>query len=121
MRYDDRAGWADGGGYGVGRAFELLKGTERLMRTIWKFPIEVRDIQGLNMPSGATILTVQVQHNDPCLWAIVDPSEVTELRTFRIVGTGHPIDFTTEAYIGTFQLSNGGLVFHIFEVIREGA
>ena len=42
------------------------------MKTIWKFPVPVNDGNVLEMPEGAKILSVQVQGETPCLWALVD-------------------------------------------------
>ncbi len=70
------------------------------------------------MPIGAKILTVQTQNDIPCLWALVDPQAETEGRNIEIFGTGHPVlsDLgTAREYIGTFQMHNGTLVFHVFE------
>ncbi len=82
---------------------------------IWKFPIDIRDKQLVEMPECAEILTVQVQHGQPCLWASVDPSRKREWRRIFTVGTGHwPKPLADWRYIGTYQLSNGDLVYHIF-------
>lgn len=36
----------------------------------------------------------------------------------EIFGTGHPFDAATQRkYIGTYQLFEGDLVFHVFELI----
>lgn len=86
-------------------------------RAIWKYPLALRDVQGIDMPSGANILCVQVQAGVPCLWAIVDTEARNVMRRIRIVGTGHPIEVEGEPYIGTFQIHDGALVFHAFEVL----
>lgn len=94
------------------------------MKTIWEFVIATTDEVQVSMPCGARILCVQTQENadadhvDVCLWALVDPTAKTEVRTFQIVGTGHPINFDESDYIGTYQLMAGRLVFHVFEVTK---
>ena len=88
------------------------------MKRIFKYPLPVDDEVVIPMPSGARILTVQAQNNLPCVWAVVTPdAEGMEDRRFRVFGTGHPIPEGTDSleYIGTFQLHNGRLVFHLFE------
>jgi hypothetical protein len=87
------------------------------MRTVYKYPIEIKGVQELDMPVGASVLTVQIQRGRPCIWAIVDPEQAEiNPRSFRLAGTGHPIDGDDVlCYIGTFQLSEGDLVFHLFE------
>ncbi len=84
---------------------------------IWKFPLEVRDIQRLYMPPGAKILAVQTQGDMPCIWALIEQRNLSpEERVFRVVGTGHDFDGKGD-YIGTFQMARGALVFHVFEVV----
>lgn len=92
------------------------------MKTIWKFPIETMDRQALPLPRGARILAVQVQHGQPCIWAIVDPKADKETVEIRIHGTGHGLseDSHTYDYIGTYQLRDGELVFHVFRVMGVG-
>ncbi len=87
------------------------------MTTIWKFLLEVTDTQDVKMPRGARILTVDVQHGTPCLWALVDGEQPRESRHIQMYGTGHSFDPVPSDYIGTFQLSGGSLVFHVFENI----
>ncbi len=84
------------------------------MKSIYKFPLSVGDESEINMPSGSEILTVQVQDNKICIWAKVDLGSTTlQVRTFRVVGTGHPFD-PKLTYIGTVLI--GLFVWHIFEV-----
>jgi hypothetical protein len=85
------------------------------MKTIWKFPLEVTDFQHIKVPKGYRILTVRVQYDRPTLWAMVDPNE-TDVGPveIRIFGTGHPMPDDPGRYIGTFQMSGGSLVFHVF-------
>ena len=89
------------------------------MSKIFKYKIIPNDDYiDIEMPSMAQLLTVQVQRGEPYLWAMVDTSFPMQTRRFRLAGTGHPI---TEkscdlAYIGTFQLHGGALIFHLFEV-----
>lgn len=86
------------------------------MKTIWKFPLSITSLQRVEMPEGAEILTVQLQYERPCLWALVDPEQNTIQRYFEIHGTGNPIhvDMSVEReYIGTFQQRE--FVWHVFE------
>jgi len=86
------------------------------VKRIFKYPLKTADQQVLTMPRNAVPLCVQVQpHVGPCLWAMVEDSEPTELRTVRIIGTGHPVpDAAKLYYVGTYQLDDGALVFHVF-------
>jgi hypothetical protein len=87
------------------------------MQTVYKYPIEMHDNFLVELPIGAYVLTVQVQHGTPYIWALVDTESPTELRPFRLLGTGHPIEQPLTRYIGTFQLNGGALVFHLFECL----
>lgn len=42
-----------------------------MAETIWKFPLEIADSQSVVMPSGARILSAQMQGSTLCLWAVV--------------------------------------------------
>lgn len=80
------------------------------MTTIWKFPIE-HDGDQIRIPKTHRFLTVQMQGEVPCVWAVVDTnSEITEVR-INIFGTGHRL--IAGRYIGTYQPAEG-LVFHVF-------
>lgn len=87
--------------------------------TIWKYDLELTDIQTIRMPERAKVLTAQNQFQKIRLWALVNPDLPTEQRNFRIIGTGHDILESNETlkYISTFQLENGSPVWHIFEVV----
>lgn len=88
------------------------------MKTIWKFLLKTTEVQPIRMPKGAKILTVQVQDDSPCLWALVDPHAKPEKRMIEIFGTGHPIqsnDGNSREYIGTYQQNGGQFVGHVFE------
>lgn len=86
------------------------------MQTIWKFNLEISDMQTLSMPEGATILDVQIQDGVPCLWAIVDTQAVTVERVIEICGTGSPMHVdmgVRRKHISTFQ--QPPFVWHVFE------
>lgn len=99
-----------------------------MSRTVWKYTlsreneVDDTDILGrvfeFDIPDGE-ILDVQMQGEDPRIWAIVDPSTEKETRQFVVYGTGHEIpDHVSMQYIGTVQMQSsiGGLVWHVFEV-----
>lgn len=87
---------------------------------IWKYELVVADTQNIEMSPDAKLLCVQVQRDAPKLWALVDETrEGKELRTIAIYGTGNPIPSNPGEYIDTFQLFDGSLVFHAFEVKTE--
>jgi hypothetical protein len=81
--------------------------------TIWKYPLEVEDLQQIEMPVGAQVLAVEVRNGQPCLWAKVDPTKLNVVCEIATVGTGHPANHAEGLqYIGTYQLGN--FVGHVF-------
>ncbi len=86
------------------------------MKKIWKYTLPVTDHPILPMQKDARVLSVDVQHGEVQVWALVDPEAPTELRRFRVSGTGHPLGEEIESlrFIGTVQMMGGQLVWHIF-------
>ncbi len=84
------------------------------MNAIWKYTIQGPRVT-LEMPQGAKILSLQVQNNQPKIWALVDTYQPNVSRTFRAIPTGSEFDAAGLTYIGTFQIDDGWLVFHLFE------
>lgn len=84
------------------------------MKTIWKWTLAVTDQQFVDMPQDAEPLSVQMQGGLPQLWALCSPDKAKVGRSIRIIGTGHPITDDPGSHIGTFQMHDGGLVFHVF-------
>ena len=64
-----------------------------LTQTIWKFPIDIKDINVIKMPEATQILTVQIDESTDrvCMWGLVTPGKFVD-RTFQIFGTGHTIN-----------------------------
>lgn len=83
------------------------------MRNVWKYTLLPECT--LEMPRGAQLLSVHVQGDDICLWALVDSSQPLTPRHFVIFGTGHAIHDVELTYIGTVMMLGGALVFHVFE------
>lgn len=95
--------------------------THSMSRAVWKWPLPMEVRFALDMPVGAQILTVQTQHaggpgEQPTMWALVDPDATTERRHFQLLGTGHREMRDEPTYVGTFQLTGGTFVGHVFEV-----
>jgi hypothetical protein len=90
-------------------------------KRIYKYQLSIADIQSISMPEGAEILTVQVQRDIPCLWALVNPERTNTERRIETFGTGLPVrsDMGVERkYVGTYQVHSGDLVFHVFERLQ---
>lgn len=90
--------------------------------TIWKYELPLEDIFAIGMPKDAKILCVQISlvTDKPVMYALVDPENEFEQREFIMRGAGHLIeDASKYQYIGTFQMKNGILVFHVFEILHS--
>ena len=84
---------------------------------IYKYPIPITDKFTIEMPLDAKILSLQLQHDMPMIWAAVWENSSLEKRKFSICGTGHDIDMDdVKSFIGTFQQYNGQFVWHLFEM-----
>jgi hypothetical protein len=89
------------------------------MKTIWKFNLTLTDLQYIEMPKAAEVLTIQWQNEQACLWALVNPNAEKETRYFEIHSTGNPIlesDNRERKYIGTIQQLL--FVWHVFERVE---
>ncbi len=88
------------------------------MRRIYKYPLELSDYPTIELPKGAKILDIAAQRDTVYLWALVDPDEDhVEIRHLRFAGTGHPIRETQLHHLSTFQMRDGDLIFHVFEIM----
>lgn len=89
-----------------------------MAKKIFKYQLETTDVQQVEIQQGAEILCVQTQNEKPCIWALVTPENDKVKRTFEIFGTGFSVpENGIRSYIGTYQLNDGALVFHCFELI----
>jgi hypothetical protein len=89
------------------------------MKRVYKYQLGMRGTsQIIDMPAGAELLAVQVQHDVPCIWALVNLDNPMTQREFLIVGTGHNLPERYGGHVGTFQLDGGSFVFHVFECSR---
>lgn len=82
---------------------------------VYKYDLPIGDWISVRMPEGAQALCVQTQHGAPQLWARVDIERPPVVHHFRMVGTGHDLGTNVGRYVGTVQLHDGALVFHVFE------
>jgi hypothetical protein len=91
------------------------------MKTIWKFPIPASDSFVTMMPKGSTIIHVETQHNEPCMWAEVDSGAELVEREFEIFATGQDMPDrvgVVRLHCGSFLMNKITLVFHLYEVIH---
>lgn len=95
---------------------------ENSAEVIWKFPLHLSGWglapavrHDVKMPTVSVVLALQVQHDVPTLWAMVDPKTSVVTKTFEWVGTGQEVPYGGK-YVGTIQLHGGEFVFHLYEV-----
>jgi len=86
---------------------------------IYKYVLDLKPTTSIKIPAGYEILTIQQQHNNICLWALVDTDSPVIVETFHIIGTGQmfPWEKTKVKYVNTVQMGNGALIWHIFKDI----
>lgn len=88
------------------------------MQTIHKYPLQVTDVQEVEIPRFGEILSVQNQNGQICVWALVDTGMPKSTRRFRIYGTGKPANINSPLvkFIGTVQVDEmeGTYVWHVF-------
>ena len=82
------------------------------MKTIYKYKVPINSEFHLLMPIGAKILCLQMQNNEPYIWALVSPTMSVEDVYFEILTTGGPAAAIAREYVGTFQ--KDGFVGHVF-------
>lgn len=85
-----------------------------MRRTIWKFILEPG--KPVMMPS-ACVLSVHAQHDQICIWAMVNPDTPLSPRHFNVFGTGHPLPEVPGNFLGTVLLHGGDLVMHVYEAM----
>ena len=89
------------------------------MKTIHKYELQITATQKVFLPAGSTILTVQMQNGNACMWAMVDTDNEYEHITIDMFGTGHPMGWSGQRrYISTIQIEEGQLIFHVFYANR---
>ena len=88
------------------------------MKKIFKYELSLAEDQEIDLPSGSTALSVQVQNGIPCLWVLVDVEAVKTSVKVYTIGTGHPApeDIDECQFVDTYQM--GVFVFHVFIEIK---
>ncbi len=87
------------------------------MKVIHKHPLKLADEQQLWMPEDSVMLAVQVQRGEICLWVEKEAQpKLADVRwVFTIMPTGQVFNAgNIGSYIGTIQLRDEALVFHIY-------
>lgn len=92
------------------------------METVYKYKLSKDLTQTIEMPVGAQILTCQIQHGVPVLWAKVNTRMMaTDFRKIVLAETGDEIshEYKELIYISTIQLFEGAYILHVFENITQ--
>lgn len=84
------------------------------MMRIYKFTLKP-GAHDYEMSDGAELLHVANQHENVCLWAMVDNTKPISKRRIGVVPTGIDFDAENSKYVGTVSLQGGNLIFHVFE------
>ena len=86
------------------------------MKRVLKYTLQPVDKQELVLYAGSKILSVENQHENIVLYALVeDCVRGIETHTIIIHGTGHNANDTDGCdFVGTVKLHNGSLMFHVF-------
>lgn len=91
------------------------------LQAIYKYKLEPTDVQKVELPRGAQILSTEVIDGSIFVWALVTPDEEeTEWVHVFIIGTGHPITHSQiekTRFLGTVLMPthlSGTLVWHVW-------
>lgn len=95
------------------------KGTPGTNNTIWKYPLERKRMQVIEMSKGATIISCKMQGGlIPCIWAMANSFQVEkEERKIEIIGTGKFYEPADRRFIDTIQIHEGEEIYHVFELL----
>jgi len=86
------------------------------MKTIYKYPLVITDLQTIQLPISAVILTAKEQNGILQLWAEVETDNELEERIIEIFGSGNPIERHRRVYIATIIQTI--FVWHIYERMK---
>jgi hypothetical protein len=90
-----------------------------MSEVIWKFPIKDGNTETvIEMPGDdSTVLSVQYQGDQLCLWAKLNPNEEVRKRRIRVIESGIPIEDRADEFLFFIDtVQRGALVWHVFEV-----
>ena len=85
------------------------------MKTFYKYPLIIGDAQVISIPDFSTAHVGLDPSGHVCLWALVDPTDISVDHTILIRGTGHAV-LDDVCYLGS--VTQGHFVWHVFKVVR---
>lgn len=90
------------------------------MNIIYKFQIPIEYFFEIEMPQYSKIVGFQLQNENPIIWTVCDADLILVKRKFMLIGTGIeiPEDINVDFidYIGTIQMNDAKLVWHLFDL-----
>ncbi len=88
-----------------------------MARVIFKYELAIKDVQSIEMPDNASILSAQNQDGKLMVWALCVLPNFKHFRKFYLFGTCTQIDLPLRdvRFINTVQLKD--YVWHVFEEI----
>lgn len=84
-----------------------------MSRKILEYGID-RKTKFLNLKEGYKVLCLQTQYEQPFVWIEIDEKRHDKSVAVYIVPTGANLPFGAKQYVGTYQIDNGRLVFHVY-------
>lgn len=86
------------------------------MHSIYKYELVLSEHSvGVTMPHKAEILSVQLQYEKVCLWALVNLDEKKVVRHIKMFGTGWPI-LANEIGVPIGSVICDQFVWHFFDM-----
>lgn len=86
------------------------------MQKVFKYIAKCIGDCKFDIPMKAKFCSFQMQGNFPAFWMEVDEANPTEVRTFRVFGTGHEV---TNGYEYRGTAIDGPLVWHLYERVGD--
>jgi hypothetical protein len=87
------------------------------MKKILGYKLKSLACEYLELPKGATIVSVLDSYGEPTLFAYADMDErETEIRHIYMVETGRPVErkILQGEYLGSISIANYGIVYHFY-------
>lgn len=96
------------------------------MRTIWKYPLEIKDEQTIHVPCAVVdmytamkinqqVLKLDVQNGKPCLWILVDTKYTNRDIIITMYRSGDRCNEFIENYFDSFQIPQiTESTYHVF-------
>jgi len=86
-------------------------------KIIYKYQIRAIGVNDIQLPKGSKILTVMGQNDNVIMWVELNEGAEMEERSFVIRATGERFKKENDIYIGTASVMNGGLIWHVYELV----